>query len=160
MSVRVLGEKRNETRQGSDKVRKDMLEVAIRALPQPLARSRGSTGVVAPPTTPRLLWSPIGTRMDAAKDLLHRAVELDAAKRYPEALICYQEGIQNLLRSMHGRSGEFTEISWHVHASTHPSFGVYWAARSEEGAKELRAKAEEYLQRAEEVKKLVKEGEG
>lgn len=43
--------------------------------------------------------------MEAAKDLLRRAVELDSAQRYPEALICYEEGIQNLLRTMEGRSG-------------------------------------------------------
>ena len=42
--------------------------------------------------------------MEAAKDLLRRAVELDSAQRYPEALICYEEGIQNLLRAMEGRS--------------------------------------------------------
>ena len=41
--------------------------------------------------------------MDAAKDLLKRAVELDSAQRYSEALICYEEGIQNLLRVMGGR---------------------------------------------------------
>ena len=41
--------------------------------------------------------------MDAAKDLLKRAVELDSAQKYSEALICYEEGIQNLLRAMGGR---------------------------------------------------------
>ena len=41
--------------------------------------------------------------MDAAKDLLKLAVELDCAQRYSEALICYEEGIQNLLRAMGGR---------------------------------------------------------
>jgi hypothetical protein len=40
--------------------------------------------------------------MDAAKDLLKRAVELDTAEKHPEALICYEEGIQNLLRAMGG----------------------------------------------------------
>ena len=38
----------------------------------------------------------------AAKELLKRAVELDAAQKYSEALICYEEGIQNLLRTMGG----------------------------------------------------------
>ena len=42
--------------------------------------------------------------MNAAKDLLKRAVELDSAQRYAEALICYEEGIQNLLRAMGGAS--------------------------------------------------------
>ena len=41
--------------------------------------------------------------MNAAKDLLKRAVELDAAQMYSEALICYEEGIQNLLRAMGGK---------------------------------------------------------
>lgn len=40
--------------------------------------------------------------MDAAKDLLRRAVELDSAQKYSEALICYEEGIQNLLRAVTG----------------------------------------------------------
>ena len=41
--------------------------------------------------------------MQAAKDLLKRAVELDTAEKYKEAIICYEEGIQNLLRAMAGR---------------------------------------------------------
>lgn len=41
-------------------------------------------------------------RMEAAKDLLRRAVELDSAQKFSEALICYEEGIQNLLRAMGG----------------------------------------------------------
>lgn len=41
--------------------------------------------------------------MDAAKDLLKRAVELDSAEKYTEALICYEEGIQNVLRAMRGQ---------------------------------------------------------
>ena len=41
--------------------------------------------------------------MNAAKDLLKRAVELDSAQKYSEALICYEEGIQNLLRAMGGK---------------------------------------------------------
>ena len=39
----------------------------------------------------------------AAKDLLKRAVELDSAQRYSEAIICYEEGIQNILRVVRGR---------------------------------------------------------
>ena len=41
--------------------------------------------------------------MEAAKDLLKRAVELDTAKKYSEARICYEEGIQNLLRVIGGK---------------------------------------------------------
>lgn len=71
----------------------------------------------------------------AAKELLKRAVELDAAQKYSEALICYEEGIQNLLRTM----GE---------------------CRSEVEQKELRRRAEDYLGRAEVLKQLVKEQQG
>jgi hypothetical protein len=71
--------------------------------------------------------------MDAAKDLLKRAVELDSAQRYSEALICYEEGIQNLLRVMGGCS--------------------------EEEKKELRKKAEEYLARAEVLKQEARDGD-
>ncbi|CAI8053253.1 MIT domain-containing protein 1 [Geodia barretti] len=70
--------------------------------------------------------------MDAAKDLLKRAVELDSAQRYSEALICYEEGIQNLLRVMGGCS--------------------------EEEKKELRKKAEVYLAKAEVLKQEAREG--
>ena len=41
-------------------------------------------------------------KMDTAKDLLKRAVELDSAQKYPEALICYEQGVQNLLRRLKG----------------------------------------------------------
>ena len=40
--------------------------------------------------------------MEAAKDLLKRAVELDLADKHSEALICYEEGIQNILRAIGG----------------------------------------------------------
>jgi len=40
--------------------------------------------------------------MEAAKDLLKRAVALDAAQKLSEALICYEEGVRNLLRAMEG----------------------------------------------------------
>lgn len=43
-----------------------------------------------------------GDAMDAAKDLLKRAVELDTAQKYSEAMICYEQGVQNLLRQMKG----------------------------------------------------------
>lgn len=42
--------------------------------------------------------------MDAAKDLLKRAVELDSAGKYSESLICYEEGIQNILRAIGGKT--------------------------------------------------------
>ena len=45
------------------------------------------------------------TQLQAAKDLLKRAVELDSAQRYSEARICYEEGIHNLLRCMKGQCG-------------------------------------------------------
>ncbi len=48
--------------------------------------------------------------MEAAKDLLLRAVELDAADKHSEALICYEEGIQNILRAMGGENINFTTL--------------------------------------------------
>uniref|UniRef100_A0A1X7VPJ3 MIT domain-containing protein n=1 Tax=Amphimedon queenslandica TaxID=400682 RepID=A0A1X7VPJ3_AMPQE len=68
--------------------------------------------------------------MEAAKDLLKRAVELDKSEKYSEALICYEEGIQNLLRAMEGRP--------------------------EAEVKDIRKRAESYLARAEEIKKRAK----
>ncbi|XP_064399653.1 MIT domain-containing protein 1-like [Halichondria panicea] len=72
--------------------------------------------------------------MDAAKDLLKRAVELDTAQKYSEAMICYEQGVQNLLRQMKDT----------------PSEGA---------RKELRLRAEQYLERAEHLKQLIKEQE-
>ncbi len=40
--------------------------------------------------------------MDAIKDLLERAVELDKARKYREALICYERGIHIILKAMGG----------------------------------------------------------
>ena len=36
----------------------------------------------------------------AAIHLLKRAVEFDSNKRYPEALVCYREGIELLLATL------------------------------------------------------------
>jgi hypothetical protein len=71
--------------------------------------------------------------MEAAKVLLSRAVELDQTNRYSEALICYEEGIQSLLKSMEG-------------------------IKSEVELKKLRQNAEMYLERAEDIKKSLKAG--
>ena len=91
--------------------------------------------------------------MNAAKDLLKRAVELDSAQKYSEALICYEEGIQNLLRAMGGKGKpylltQFTQA--HICAE----------CKGEEEKKELRKKAEEYLARAEQLKQQVKDQDG
>lgn len=39
---------------------------------------------------------------DAAATILQRGVALDTKKRYTEALICYQEGIQILINKIKG----------------------------------------------------------
>ncbi len=49
--------------------------------------------------------------MEAAKDLLKRAVELDSAHKYSEALICYEQGVQNLLRQMKGLKSSHSNTS-------------------------------------------------
>ena len=41
--------------------------------------------------------------MEAAKDLLKRAVDLESAQKFSEALVCYEEGVQNLLRVIGGQ---------------------------------------------------------
>uniref|UniRef100_A0A1Y1LMC0 MIT domain-containing protein n=1 Tax=Photinus pyralis TaxID=7054 RepID=A0A1Y1LMC0_PHOPY len=64
-----------------------------------------------------------------AGNLLQRAVELDGKKRYTEALICYQEGLQVLVDVLKEQDGEKR---------------VY-----------LRAKVEEYMKRAEQIKELI-----
>ena len=38
----------------------------------------------------------------SAKDLLTRAVELDGARRFTEALVCYQEGTHLLINVLKG----------------------------------------------------------
>ena len=66
-------------------------------------KNNGTAHALAQPTKRAWLKLCIGWIMNAAKDLLKRAVELDAAQKYSEALICYEEGIQNLLRAMGGK---------------------------------------------------------
>ncbi|XP_063831999.1 MIT domain-containing protein 1-like [Ostrinia nubilalis] len=66
----------------------------------------------------------------AAINILKRGVELDTKKRYTEALVCYQEGLQILVDKMKGEIDD--------------------AARCY-----LRKKVEEYMNRAETIKKMV-----
>lgn len=40
--------------------------------------------------------------LQSAGDLLKRAIELDTAMKYSESLVCYEEGIQVLIRLMRG----------------------------------------------------------
>ena len=102
--------------------------------------------------------------MDAAKDLLKRAVELDSAQRYSEAIICYEEGIQNILRAIGGIPSCGSESC--THAVTEYS-GVSslliihgTGIKDESGKKDLRKKAEEYLNRAEQIKEMIKSQDG
>lgn len=68
---------------------------------------------------------------EAAGQVLKRAVVLDKENKYPESLICYQEGIQLLLDAMRNSS--------------------------EEKRKKLRTKISEYMDRAEVIKATVEE---
>ncbi|XP_071950402.1 MIT domain-containing protein 1-like [Antedon mediterranea] len=70
--------------------------------------------------------------MEAAGSVLARAVELDKEKRYTEASICYQEGIQILLN-------------------------VFKEQTNETLKKGIREKIENYMSRAEKLKKVVEE---
>ncbi|PZC81041.1 MIT domain-containing protein 1 [Helicoverpa armigera] len=66
----------------------------------------------------------------AAVNILKRGVELDTKKRYTEALVCYQEGLQILVDKIKGENDDSSK-------------------------KYLRKKVEEYMNRAETIKKLV-----
>ena len=44
------------------------------------------------------------TPLQSARSLLARAVELDTAQRYSEALICYEEAIQMLIKCIPGNA--------------------------------------------------------
>ncbi|XP_059046752.1 MIT domain-containing protein 1-like [Achroia grisella] len=66
----------------------------------------------------------------AAINIIKRGVELDTKKRYTEALVCYQEGLQILVDKIKSENDE--------------SIRTY-----------LRKKVEEYMNRAEKIKKLV-----
>ncbi|KAJ0172729.1 hypothetical protein K1T71_011868 [Dendrolimus kikuchii] len=66
----------------------------------------------------------------AAINILKRGVELDTKKRYTEALVCYQEGLQILVDKIKGQHDDVTRSY-------------------------LRKKVEEYMNRAEAIKKLV-----
>ena len=58
-------------------------------------------GITEIPTT-TVKYSEIRMTLQSASDLLKRAVELDTALKYSESLICYEEGIQMLIRLMRG----------------------------------------------------------
>nr|XP_034836539.1 MIT domain-containing protein 1-like [Maniola hyperantus] len=66
----------------------------------------------------------------AAVNILKRGVDLDTKKRYTEALVCYQEGLQVLVDKLRGENDENNKNY-------------------------LRKKVEEYMNRAEAIKKLV-----
>jgi len=67
----------------------------------------------------------------AAASILIRAVELDTSKRFTEALICYQEGLQFLMEALKAKG------------------------QDENRRVELRKRAENYMNRAEFIKKYV-----
>ncbi|XP_068623168.1 MIT domain-containing protein 1-like [Battus philenor] len=66
----------------------------------------------------------------AAINILKRGVELDSKKRYTEALVCYQEGLQILVDKIKGESDDKVKTY-------------------------LRKKIEEYMNRAEKIKQLI-----
>jgi len=69
--------------------------------------------------------------MDAATQMLKRAVELDSMKKYSEARVCYEEGIEVLIKSLQTISDAKTK-------------------------KVIREKINSYMNRAEELKIHVK----
>ena len=71
-------------------------------------------------------------KMEAATQMLKRAVELDTSKKYSESKVCYEEGIEMLLKTL-------TKMS------------------DENAKKMIRLKIDAYMKRAEELKKFVKQ---
>ncbi|PNI13119.1 MITD1 isoform 3 [Pan troglodytes] len=75
-----------------------------------------------------------GLRQDpqstAAATVLKRAVELDSESRYPQALVCYQEGIDLLLQVLKGTKDNTKRCN-------------------------LREKISKYMDRAENIKKYL-----
>ena len=69
--------------------------------------------------------------MESATQMLKRAVEFDASKKYSEAKVCYEEGIEMLLKSLHALTDQNTKTA-------------------------VRLKIENYMKRAEELKTFVK----
>ena len=69
--------------------------------------------------------------MESATQMLKRAVELDTLNRYSEAKVCYEEGIEMLLKSLN--------------TLTDPNMKIV-----------VRQKIENYMKRAEELKNFVK----
>lgn len=70
--------------------------------------------------------------LDAAVSVLTRAVELDQAQSYSEALVCYQEGLALLMNVLKDTKDDSQKVHY-------------------------RAKMESYIERAEKLKKLVRE---
>nr|4A5X_A Chain A, MIT DOMAIN-CONTAINING PROTEIN 1 [Homo sapiens]4A5X_B Chain B, MIT DOMAIN-CONTAINING PROTEIN 1 [Homo sapiens] len=66
----------------------------------------------------------------AAATVLKRAVELDSESRYPQALVCYQEGIDLLLQVLKGTKDNTKRCN-------------------------LREKISKYMDRAENIKKYL-----
>ena len=95
--------------------------------------------------------------MNAAKDLLKRAVELDSAQKYSEALICYEEGIQNLLRAIGGKYTPHYSSYACITCSPILIAVLYVECGTVEEKKDIRKKAEEYLARAEQLKQLARD---
>lgn len=48
----------------------------------------------------------------AAANILKRGIELDTKKRFTEALVCYQEGLQILVDKMKGMLLNYNYIMW------------------------------------------------
>ena len=68
------------------------------------------------------------TPLQSARNLLARAVELDTAQRYSEALICYEEAIQMLIKCIPGTnavSGDSAVTGSYTHSPCSYSDSYY-----------------------------------
>ena len=67
--------------------------------------------------------------MEAAKQVLQRAIEFDHQRKYSESLVCYQEGLQLLMHSIPGLT--------------------------DDDKAKVRQKVKDYMDRAEQIKAIV-----
>ena len=85
----------------------------------------------------------------AAVSILKRAVELDNGKRFTEAIICYQEGAQLLMEAIKAQGIRF-DCGFPRH-----SILLSVAGQNDTRSVELKKRLENYIERAEAIKKHV-----
>ena len=88
----------------------------------------------------------------AAIELLKRAVQLDGEQKSLDALTCYSEGIQMLLKAVKGKLAEDNGIRKYL------SLDIPLTEERKRAA--YREKITEYMERAEQLKELMQQQKG